>query len=348
VWYITFSGESSTPVQTVYAYDDDGNYLDIAVLEEQTAWPIKELRGIGFGPGDSLYIVNSASGKGDSSILQYSGTPDSNGTHAFQWAYTATDQAGGLMHPFAFTFGADSTCYASCQDSNVVLHLAAPSGSGSGVPLAVAPALAGIKKSTFIPATFVASSDGKLPHVPLVATSVAAPMGLTVHESHGKVANSVRDVLFSPEAPHPHQGGVVFVADEPGNAVKVYDLNGNLLVAITDATLIQSPVHLFLNNGILNIGCNGTLQLGTIQVTGWVVSYALQTGTLASVPSIVGLQSVGGMGAGADGSFYVADRTARIVYRWDGEALQQFIPPTSGQLPDEPEFLLYVQSQQAA
>lgn len=342
MWYITFSGESSTPVTTVYAYDDDGKNLSDDVLGKQTVWQIYELRGIGFGPGGSLYVVDSASSKKDSAILQYDGTPDSKGKHKFQWTYTATDQAGGLMHPFAFTFGADGTCYASCQDSNIVLHLAAPSGSSSGVPLAVAPALTASANSTFIPGTFVASTNGNLPHVPLVATNVLPPMGLVVSESQGKVANSVRDVLFSPLAPYPHQGSVLFVADEPGNAVKVYDLNGNLLLAITDSTLIQNPVHLFLGNGVLNIGCNGTLPGETGKSSGWIVSYVLRTGTLASAPWITGLQSVGGMGFGADGAFYVADRKAQIVYRWNGSALEQFIPPTSGQLPDEPEFLLYV------
>jgi hypothetical protein len=352
VWYITFSGESPAPIRTVSAYADDGGCLNVTVLEQSTAWPIKELRGLGFGPGGSLYVVDSASSKKVSAILQYNGTPDSNGTHAFEWAYTATDQAKGLMHPFAFTFGADGSCFVSCQDSNVVLHLAAPGGSGAGVPLAVALALAAIKDSTFILGTFVASSNGKLPDVPCVATNVAQPMGLDVafvDTMETKVANSVRDVLFSQEAPYPHEGSVLFVADEPGNAVKVYDLDGNLLVAVADATLIQSPVHLCLNDGMLYIGCNGRLQIGTIQVTGWVVCYTLATGTLATTPSIVGLRSVGGMGIGGDGALYVADRKACVVYRWDGEALAQFIPPTSGQsLPDEPEFLLYVADPQKA
>jgi hypothetical protein len=349
VWYITFSGESQTPVRTVYAYDDNGNDLHLEVLGVQSAWKIKELRGIGFGPGGNLYVVDSASSTKDSAILQYDGTPDKHGQHKFQWAYAATDQAKGLMHPFDFTFGADGTCFVSCQDSNIVLHLAAPNGSGTGVPLAVAPALTAIVNSCFIPGTVVASSVGNLPNVPCVATDVAPPMGLDVSEPQGKVTNSVRGVLFSAEAPYPHQGNVLFVTDEPGNAVKVYNVAGNLLTVIADnTTLIQNPVHLYLSEGVLNIGCNGTLPGGTGKTEGWVVSYALRTGVLASAPWITGLQSVGGMGYGADGAFYVADRTAEIVYRWNGSALRQFIPPISGTLPDKPEFLLHVPNQPPA
>lgn len=341
MWYVTFHGggcgsadeaggaddkSGKSGVNKVHAYDDDGNLITKDVLP--TSIPgvtLCELRDIGFGPDGYLYVANSYSDY--SQILRFSGAPDSSGTHAFVGVLASCATVDAIVHPFAFTFDAAGRCLVSSQDTNVVTGL----DLSSGAALPIAPYLSNTYPAQqLLPGTFVASAEGKLPNVPLAQPNVPTPQGLAVGFNNGdagaaassklKVASSVRDVLYDL--------GALFVADEPGGAVKIYDgAQGNLEYVIADEALLAKPVHLLVAGGTLYIGSAGASA---------VLSY--QDGALT--PFISGIGSPSGMAFGADGCFYVADRQGRSVLKYDpnGTLLGSFL---SG-LPDNPEFLLYV------
>lgn len=109
--------------------------------------------------------------------------------------------------------------------------------------------------------TFVASSIGNLPASPARPPfSYSEPAGLAVviapdrsknHRRRCKVTHSVRDVLVC--------GNSLYVADEPGNAVKVYAIGGGqtegqLQGQIADAQFLRAPVHLLAHREHLFIG----------------------------------------------------------------------------------------------
>ena len=352
MWYITFHGgqddgsdgqggagagqASKSGVNKVHAYDDDGQLITKDVLPASIPnVTLDELRGIGFGAAGYLYVVNSYSG--DSQILYFTGAADSHGTHDFLGVFVMREATGGLdcsaaargcvesiVHPFAFTFDGSGNCYVSSQDTNVATLLPA-----SGTPQ-IAPYLAQTyPNNQFLPGTFVASSNGALPKVPQAQPDVSPPQGLEVafDKSNTKVVNSVRDVLFNQ--------GSLYVADEPGNAVKIYDgTSGELTGEISDSSLLAAPVHLLLAGDDLYIGSTGTPAGGSPGV----VRYSLTDGTYA--PFITRVDSPSGMGIGADGNFYVALRKGRCVakYSMNGVLLGCLVCD----LPDDPEFLLYV------
>ncbi len=142
----------------------------------------------------------------------------------------------------------------------------------------------------------------------LLATSAGASSS-----SAAKVAKSVRDVVF-------HQG-VLYVADEPASAVKLYDgTSGALIGQIADARLLAQPVHLLLVGDTLLIGSTGIADLAPA-----VLSYDPATKTLASF--ITGIASPAGIAQGGDGCFYVASRKDKAIMQYvpQSQTLSPFI-----------------------
>lgn len=88
---------------------------------------------------------------------------------------------------------------------------------GTAAPIALS--LSQMPNSKSLDGTFAASAYTKLPAYSGKGdiTAVAQPQGLDAHPHDGStVKKSVRGIVYS--------GGNLYVADEPGNALKVYDL----------------------------------------------------------------------------------------------------------------------------
>jgi sugar lactone lactonase YvrE len=125
------------------------------------------------------------------------------------------------------------------------------------------------------------------------------------------------------------------VADEAGDAVKVFDVqSGELLAHITGRTL-KAPVHLILHGETLYIGASGTGSILAIDLS------TPPSGELKARVVIDGkLDAPSGFAVGPDGDLYVAERKKQRVRRFssDGKKEGTFIH----NLPDMPEFLVYV------
>jgi len=252
--YVSFHGgkpgdDGVDPINQVWAYDKDGKVVSKAVLQGLPPGA-SELRGLTLDPAGALYVVVGY--KDDSEVLAFT-APD-KGSASYTGLFVSFTGASYPVHPFAIAFGPAAT-FVSCQDSNVVLALGPPGSRHAGQPLASPPALGAY--TPLLAGTFVASADGNLPGVPKTA-AVAEPLGLAVKivdaapdaKQKQKVQNSVRDVAVVDSQ--------LIVADEAGNAVKLYDLaTGGLAQALTDKNL-RSPVHLLPSGKDLYIASKGT------------------------------------------------------------------------------------------
>jgi sugar lactone lactonase YvrE len=128
----------------------------------------------------------------------------------------------------------------------------------------------------------------------------------------------------------------LYVADEAGDAVKVFNVQSGELLAHITGRMLKAPVHLILHGETLYIGASGTgsilaLDLASTPPSGELKARAVIEGKL-DAPS--------GFGVGPDGDLYVAERKKLRVRRFssDGKKKGTFI----NNLPDMPEFLVYV------
>lgn len=338
MFYITFHGGSvGTAINNVHVYgliDGQPVCITTAALQTPPGSPVlSELRDLVFGPSGNLFVINGY--KDASQVLRYSGIPDADHCHAYQGIYADTRVSDGIVHPFALAFDGSDHGYLSSQDSNVVTALKPPGAGKRSLALAVAASLRAQKGKRFLKGTFVASSRGKLPASPARPPSnCRQPAGLAVvvapdpskkHPKRTKVAHSVRDVLV--------YGNSLYVADEPGDAVKIYDLaggktRGQLQGQIADAQFLRAPVHLLAHGDYLYIGSSGT---------DTILQYHFGSGELKTV--VRGVRTISGMCFDAAGNFYVASRDDKAIYCCGAD----FGPPQTfiSGLQDNPEFLVY-------
>lgn len=348
MWYVTFHGVGSS--YNIYAYDDSGNLLTTSVLNVSSTpkdlLKKAELRGMGFAPDGDFYVVNS---KEDvSQIVQFDGKENSDHSRDYKGTFTSKNTVDAIVHPFAYTVDPLSgNVFVSSQDTNLVTQLFGPFSKASpGTAAPIAPFLAELGKTQnakFLDGTFIASAYTNLPAYSgkgmTGITPVSQPQGLDASPNDGsKVQNSVRGIVCAL--------GNLYVADEPGNALKIYDGSSG---AYKGEITLTGPVHLLCVGSKLYVGCSGDKKASP-PVSPSVVCYDLSSLGLSTVVSGSSLSSVSGIAFGADGNFYVADRTAQTIRRYAPTAtpftpLGIFIDSQSNNkdgLPDEPEFLLYM------
>jgi hypothetical protein len=339
--FITFHKKESN----IWAYDDKGNLKTKSLLATPTCAPrLDELRAMTFGPHGYLYVANGD--KSASQVLVYSGSGDGDNAYDFIGIYADPAVSAGIAHPFSVAFDSSNNGYVSSQDTNVVTVLSPPSQGATcdsnpppayvkAIPLSVASYLQGLQLGTFLPGTFVASCYGALNGVNPAPPNVKQPQGLDIDPPTGPASHSVRDLVID--------GEVLYIADEPGNAVKVYSLaSGELEAQITDTNL-NGPVHLLVNGGSLYITSSDR-----------ILAYDMEKGEITTFLS--GLTSPAGMAFDSDGNFFFADRTGKAIYQsvYDSKKKQYgppavFIPAYDKKqapdgLRDEPEFLMYVKA----
>ena len=182
----------------------------------------------------------------------------------------------------------------------------------------------------FLPGTLVASSQGRLPEVGDAApVNVPAPQGLkVVLDEHGKPRHSVRGITV-------HRGHL-YVADEAGDAVKIFEVKTGRLVARIKGRKLTKPVHLILNGDTLYIGAAGSGSILAFDIPAKAPQGKLKARTVIDRE----LKAPSGFAIGPDGDFYVAERLKQRVQRFSakGKKKATFIAG----LPDMPEFLLHV------
>jgi sugar lactone lactonase YvrE len=163
---------------------------------------------------------------------------------------------------------------------------------------------------------------------------VPTPQGLGVaftDDKDTRVANSVRGVLF--------YKGYLYVADEPADAVKVYDGSTGELYGQIAGGKLSAPVQLLLDAATSTLYIGST---GKDSVVSCDLSQGAPSGVVKPETFIDGeVKHVSGMSLDADGNFYAAERKAKKI--------KKFPPDGSGggevfiqDLPDSPEFILYV------
>ncbi len=324
MWWISYRGEGKAGVDNIGVFEDDGTPRKKHPLLLDTApdaHPLHIARGFAL-VGDDLYIANAW--RKDSHVARYQRHGD---TFRFAEVVVKTSDVAAMVHPFDVEIGDDGRLYMSCQDTNTVVALM----PASRKPAPVAPHLARTyPDGEFLPGTVVASSQGRLPEVGDAAPpSVPSPQGLKVTlDVHGKPRHSVRGIIVHRKH--------LYVADEAGNAVKIFEVNTGRLVARIKGSRLTKPVHLILHGGALYIGAAGS---------GSILAFDLPAknprGKLKARTVIDGkLKAPSGFAIGPDGDLYVAERFHQRVRRFSpqGKKKGTFIDG----LPDIPEFLMHV------
>jgi hypothetical protein len=324
VWWISYQGESGRGVDNIGVFEDDGAPRKIHPLlldPSPAAQPLHIARGFAL-VGDDLYIANAW--RKDSHIALYQRHGD---TFRFKEVLAKTEQVAAMVHPFDVELGDDGRIYVSCQDTNTVVSLVTESRHPAPV---AAHLLQRYPDGKFLPGTLVASSQGSLPEYgdrrPL---DVPSPLGLkVVLDKHGAPRHSVRGIVVHRKH--------LYVADEAGDAVKVFDVQSGELMADITGHALKAPVHLILHGETLYIGASGTGSILALDLTP-----TPPRGSLEARVVIDGkLDAPSGFAVGPDGELYVAERKKKRVRRFSshGKKKGTFID----NLPDMPEFLVYV------
>jgi hypothetical protein len=324
VWWISYRGEGKTGVDNIGVFEDDGTPRKkhpLLLASSNDAPPLHIARGFAL-VGDDLYIANAW--RKDSHVARY--RRDGN-TFRFANIVVATEHVTAMVHPFDVELGDDGRLYVSCQDTNTVVAILPKARKPAAVALHLRKSF---PDGNFLPGTLVASSQGQLPEVGDHAPrDVPRPQGLhVVLDKHGKPRHSVRGIVVHRKH--------LYVADEAGNSVKVFEVSSGRLVARILGKKLEKPVHLILHDGTLYIGATGT---GSILA--FDVPTKVPRGELKARAIIDGkLKAPSGFAIGPDGDFYVAERLKQRVRRFSAQGKKKgtFIDG----LPDMPEFLVHV------
>jgi DNA-binding beta-propeller fold protein YncE len=324
VWWISYRGEGKAGVENIGVFEDSGApRKDHPLLLDPSpdAHPLHIARGFAL-VGDDLYIANAW--RKDSHIARYR---RHNDTFRFADVVVTTKNVSAMVHPFDVELGDDGRLYVSCQDSNTVVALLP--NSREPAPVA-AHLLKTFPDGNFLPGTLVASSHGRLPEVGESAPlDVPSPQGLkVVLDVHGKPRHSVRGIVVHRKH--------LYVADEAGDAVKVFEVGSGRLVARIKASRLTKPVHLILNGDTLYIGAAGTGSILAFDIPARAPRGKLKARTVIDGK----LKAPSGFALGPDGDFYVAERFHQRVRRFSAKGKKKgtFIDG----LPDMPEFLVHV------
>lgn len=328
MWYISFHG-GKTGENNIHVYHDDGKPHQHDKLLSPGSHKLDELRGFAL-QGDHLYVVEAH--KTDSKILKFKAADKKLHQFNYDSDFASGKTINGIWHPYDIAFDSKGNAYISSQDSNVVTAVN-PSGTAFSIPSALAPYQ---KSGTFLEGTVVASSvplanGGTLP------PAVPAPAGLLMTtDKSGQTHHSVRGVAF--------WGEFLFVCDEPGNAVKIYEAGSFSLVAQIAGNGLSAPVQLLTvpKSNMLYIGSPGNSSVYNITLSS-IAAHA-NAGTppvLVATVYINGqVPAVSGFGFDAPGNFYAALREKKQVVKFTSPSSTPTVFIDG--LKDNPEFLLYV------
>lgn len=306
-FYVSFSGESSAPINNVYALSPSGEIVSTEVLD--TSQSYRELRGMAFDAAGRLYV--SQAYKGSSAILQFAASAGQGSyTRSFLASYATPPASSGLRHPYQPVFGPDGNLYVSSQDTNVVTAFFGPESPQAGQAMANSSFLqTQYPSGTFNPGTFVPAwtADSGAP----AFTPVPVDQGGLTFATSGSTSHSVRGLAFD-------TAGHLFVADEGNNRVAVFDTaSGTYLGSITQSKnhSIQEPVALWfaLSAGLLYIGSPGNQRIFTYPVAN-VAAGNYEANSL--IQDSQRLDKVSGITVDPAGNLYTCSRETSEIYQW--------------------------------
>ena len=373
-------------IPTIYGYDEHNLKIPpiTNVLSQPASVQLSELRGMLLANG-FLYVVNG--GKSTSNILCYA--PSGN---LYQYTYNSvfTPSLTAVSHPFDCTFQsvnapAEQLWYVPNQDSNVVTVLTSSSPYSSSQPsntsaylaallTALQNANSSLADAGFLDATFVPTAivGAEIPDQTTVdplwggLTPAFSSADDATKKQKQKVQNSVRGVVC--------YNNVLYVADEGGSAVRMYDPGTGVPLG---STPVSGPVHLVQQNGVLYVTTSKTVLYGNCVTppanlpplptpnqfagappppypappSGYTNSVTLTLKDLGlNLPSGFGPS---GLAFDSSGNLYVSGRLSNQIYGYSPATginpPSPFVPfsnnPIFEKLPDQPEFLLWVPDQ---
>ena len=324
MWWISYRGEGKAGVENIGVFEDDGTPRKkhpLLLDPSPDAYPLHIARGFAL-VGDDLYIANAW--RKDSHVVRYRRHGDS---FRFAEVVVTAKYVSAMVHPFDVELGDDGRLYVSCQDTNTVIAILPKTRKPAPVALHLRKSF---PDGNFLPGTLVASTQGQLPevgdHAPL---DVPSPQGLeVVLDEHGRPRHSVRGIIVHRKH--------LYVADEAGDAVKVFNVKSGELMASITGRALEAPVHLILHDETLYIGASGTGSILALDLTSTPPSGKLKARLVIDGK----LDAPSGFAVGPDGDLYVAERKKQRVRRFSSKGKKKgtFIDD----LPDMPEFLVYV------
>jgi len=135
--------------------------------------------------------------------------------------------------------------------------------------------------------------------------NVPSPQGLkVVLDQHGKPRHSVRGIIVHRKH--------LYVADEAGDAVKIFAVKSGELVARIKGRKLTKPVHLILRGDTLYIGAAGTGSILALDIAAEPPRGKLKARTIIDGT----LDAPSGFAIGPDGDLYVAERLKQRVRRF--------------------------------
>ncbi|HYZ16184.1 MAG TPA: hypothetical protein VE591_07265 [Candidatus Acidoferrum sp.] len=338
--YVTFSGEASRgepaaaptdakpkvkkPIDNVKAVSAKGNDKGDVLGKGAGS---SELRGMALDAHGQLYVANASKHR---SAIDVFGPVNKDGiTRDLLVAGLITETSStAFLHPFQLLFSG-STLYVSNQDTNVVAAYAI-SGSGkvtSATPTTTATYLTSLFPGPFFDGTWVASAQ-PISRDGITPCTVPPERGGLARTAH----HSVRGLAIV--------GRALFVSDEAGDRVAVYDLvSGAYQSALTgvDSSAIANPVALAVD------GRSGTIAIGS---TGNDLIFAYDP--VANVLSVLfdaganGISDLSGLAWTPDGALLFGSRAKRRVYVLDPKSGKH--EKFTKKFDDSPECLLVVPS----
>jgi hypothetical protein len=392
---VTFHGGTTTsratksgPVNNVWAYDETNpTSPPTQNILNPGSETLQELRGLTLANG-YIYVVNGS--KDTSNVLCFSPVTGESLQYSFESVFVASSSA--IKHPFSCTYsspsGSSQLWYVSDQDSNIVavLSSSSPYTSASAancsssqyltaLQTALANAESPIAGAGYLPGTFIPTAQvaAEIPPQIVVApgwgglscTLTSSEDDESESESkkdkdHGKgskskqkVQNSVRDVIIA--------NRVLYVADEAGNAVRMYDAGTGVPLG---STAIPSPIHFAVRNGNLYVGSGDSVYSGALvseptslpalpsatqfssqnpplpypaPPSGYTGSVTLGlTNLKLNIPSG---SAVSGITFDDSGNMYLALRKGQAIYQFPPDQAKG--NPLFSGLPDQPEFVLW-------
>lgn len=238
MWLISYRGEGKTGVENSGVFEDDGTPRKkhpLLLAQKAGAHQLHIARGFAL-VGDDLYIANAW--RKDSHITRYRRQGD---TFGFAEVVAHSKDVAAMVHPFDLELGDDGRLYISCQDTNTVIALLPKTRKPAPVAAHLRKTF---QKGNFLPCTLVASSQGKLPEAGARSpVDMPWPQGLkVVPDVHGIVVYR----------------GHRYVADEAGDAVKIFQVKSGRQVAHIKGSRLTKTMHLILHHNTLYIGAAGS------------------------------------------------------------------------------------------
>lgn len=349
MFLVTFHG-GKDGIEQVYSYAYDGTggapYLTQATPSGKNGF--RDLQFLPFERGGLFYLVNSS--KEASEVFQIE--PDATSVPP-----PFVNGVGGMgtgpelcsvYHPFSIALNqAMTVCYIACQDSNVVVRVGGPNSTNPGQPLDINSSLPPPSQGeAYLPGTFVASQ------IPLVPAACRWPDKQTppAVKSHDGGLNASPSDLKPDETPDNSVRGVALlghnldVADEVDNCIRTYDVEtGAYEGKLADPNgLVSSPTHLLVSGPDLYVSVKPHKGNADAAVLHYSVSGAQTLSAQISNSDDLNVEAPAGMTFDGNGNFYLADRTARVVYKFDSNGNLAKGNPFIADMPDDPEFILWV------